>query len=269
MVMLPAFTLLLAFELSSAMRVLFTIAVVLASLSRRDVRETGVESVLSAVLAGALAVAFTVLYAFWPEPGAALLLMAFLGLLAVPYAFDGPHRGAVALAYPAGLAAARHRGGEHGLEDARVEPLFGRGRVLRGRGARVAAGDARLATGAETCVALTAGQPSFAAPRKEARRLSRPARAPSPGSGRPPPGAAASRPPAVVPLPSSRADAGCGRSVSIAATFVDDPLRKRINPQSRHPPNDWSRLRFSLRLARELRHFCRRSLSRSPPGFLP
>ena len=40
------------------------------------------------------------LYTFWPEPGAALLLMAFLGLLVVPYAFDGPHRGAVALAYP-------------------------------------------------------------------------------------------------------------------------------------------------------------------------
>jgi hypothetical protein len=100
MVMLPAFTLLLAFELSSAIRVLFTMAIVLASLSRRDVRETGVESVLSAVLAGVLAVAFTVLYMFWPEPGAALLLMAFLGLLAVPYAFDGPHRGAVALAFP-------------------------------------------------------------------------------------------------------------------------------------------------------------------------
>ena len=100
MVMLPAFMLLLAFELSSAIRVLFTMAVVLASLSRRDVRETGVESVLSAVLAGVLAVGFTMLYAFWPEPGAALLLMAFLGLLAVPYAFDGPHRGAVALAYP-------------------------------------------------------------------------------------------------------------------------------------------------------------------------
>jgi hypothetical protein len=100
MVMLPAFMLLLAFELSSAIRVLFTMAIVLASLSRRDVRETGVESVLSAVLAGVLAVAFTVLYMFWPEPGAALLLMAFLGLLAVPYAFDGPHRGAVALAYP-------------------------------------------------------------------------------------------------------------------------------------------------------------------------
>ena len=100
MVMLPAFTLLLTFELSSAVRVLFTIAIVLASLSRRDVRETGTESVLSAVMAGALAVAFTVLYTFWPEPGAALLVMAFLGLLAVPYAFDGPHRGAVALAFP-------------------------------------------------------------------------------------------------------------------------------------------------------------------------
>ena len=40
--------------------------------------------------------------------------------------------------------------------------------------------------------------------------MSRPARAPSPGSGRPPPGAAASRPPAVAPLPSARVDAGFG-----------------------------------------------------------
>ena len=98
--MLPAFTLLLAFEASSAMRVLFTIAIVLVSLSRRDVRETGVESVLSAIFAGAAALAFSVLYAVWPEPGGALLAMAFLGLLVVPYAFDGRHRGAVALAIP-------------------------------------------------------------------------------------------------------------------------------------------------------------------------
>ena len=67
LVMLPAFTLLLAFELSSAMRVLFTIAIVLVSLNRRDVRETGVESVLSAVLAGAVALAFSVLYVVWPR----------------------------------------------------------------------------------------------------------------------------------------------------------------------------------------------------------
>ena len=68
MVMMPAFSLLLAFNLTSAMRVLFTIAIVLVSLSRRDVRETGAESVLSAMLAGAVAVAFSVLYAFWPSP---------------------------------------------------------------------------------------------------------------------------------------------------------------------------------------------------------
>ena len=36
----------------------------------------------------------------WPQPGAALLAMAFLGLLVVPYAFKGRHRGAVALALP-------------------------------------------------------------------------------------------------------------------------------------------------------------------------
>ena len=53
LVMLPAFSLLLAFNLTSAMRVLFTIAIVLVSLSRRDVRETGAESVLSALMAGA------------------------------------------------------------------------------------------------------------------------------------------------------------------------------------------------------------------------
>ncbi len=98
--MLPAFTLLLAFNLTSAMRVLFTIAIVLVSLSRRDVRETGAESVLSALMAGAVAVAFSVLYTFWPQPGAALLAMAFLGLLVVPRAFSGRHQGAVALAIP-------------------------------------------------------------------------------------------------------------------------------------------------------------------------
>jgi hypothetical protein len=100
LVMLPAFTLLLAFNLTSAMRVLFTIAIVLVSLSRRDVRETGAESVLSALVAGAVAVAFSVLYTFWPQPGPALLAMAFLGLLVVPRAFSGGHQGAVALAIP-------------------------------------------------------------------------------------------------------------------------------------------------------------------------
>ena len=82
------------------MRVLFTIAIVLVSLSRREVRETGAESVLSALMAGAAAVAFSVLYTFWPQPGAALLAMAFLGLLVVPRAFRGRHQGAVALAIP-------------------------------------------------------------------------------------------------------------------------------------------------------------------------
>ncbi len=100
LVMLPAFTLLLVFNLSSAMRVLFTIAIVLVSLNRREVRETGLESVLSAFFAGAVAVAFAVLYTFWPQPGAALLAMAFLGLLVVPHAFEGSHKGAVALAIP-------------------------------------------------------------------------------------------------------------------------------------------------------------------------
>lgn len=100
LVMMPAFSFLLAFDLTSAMRVLFTIAIVLASLSRRDVRETGAESVLSALMAGAAALAFSVLYAFWPQPGAALLVMAFLGLLVVPRAFSGRFQGAVALAVP-------------------------------------------------------------------------------------------------------------------------------------------------------------------------
>ena len=100
LVMLPPFTLLLTLNLTSAMRILFTIAVVLVSLNRRDVRETGIESVLSALFAGVAALAYTVLYAFWPESGASLLAMGFLGLLVVPYAFEGPHRGAVALAVP-------------------------------------------------------------------------------------------------------------------------------------------------------------------------
>jgi hypothetical protein len=100
LVMLPPFTLLLALDLISAMRVLFTIAVVLASLNRRAVRETGVESVLSALMAGAVALGFAMLYAIWPAPGAALLAIAFLGLLVVPYTFEGRHRGAVALAVP-------------------------------------------------------------------------------------------------------------------------------------------------------------------------
>ena len=100
LVMLPAFSLLLAFNLTSAMRVLFTIAIVLVSLSRRDARETGAESVLSALMAGAASVAFSLLYTFWPQPGAALLAMAFLGLLVVPRAFAGRHQGAVALAIP-------------------------------------------------------------------------------------------------------------------------------------------------------------------------
>lgn len=100
LVMLPAFTLLLAFDLGSAMRVLFTIALVLVSLDRREVRETGLESVLSASFAGAVAIAFAVLHAFWPQPGAALLAMAFLGLMVVPHAFSGTHEGAVVLAIP-------------------------------------------------------------------------------------------------------------------------------------------------------------------------
>ena len=100
LVMLPAFSLLLAFNLTSAMRVLFTIAIVLVSLSRRDARETGAESVLSALMAGGAAVAFSLLYTFWPQPGAALLALAFLGLLVAPRAFTGGHQGAVALAIP-------------------------------------------------------------------------------------------------------------------------------------------------------------------------
>ena len=100
LVMMPAFTFLVAFDLTSAMRVLFTVAIVLVSLSRRDVRETGAESVLSAIMAGAAALAFSVLHALWPQPWAALLAMAFLGLLVVPRAFTGHYQGAVALAVP-------------------------------------------------------------------------------------------------------------------------------------------------------------------------
>ena len=100
LVMLPPFTLLLTFEAASAMRILFTVAIVLVSLNRRDARETGVESVLSVVMAGAVAVAFSVLYVVWPQPAGALLVLALLGLLVAPYAFEGPYKGAVALAVP-------------------------------------------------------------------------------------------------------------------------------------------------------------------------
>jgi hypothetical protein len=100
LVMLPPFTLLLAFDLSSAMRILFTVAIVLASLSRRDARETGLESMLSAALAGGIALFSSLLYMLWPRPGPALLVMAIVGLLVVPYAFKGRHKGAVALAVP-------------------------------------------------------------------------------------------------------------------------------------------------------------------------
>lgn len=100
LVMLPPFALFLAFDLTSAMRVLFTAAVVLVSLNRRDVRETGVESILSALMAGAVAAIFTALYTLWPSALGALLLAALLGLLVVPHAFEGRHRGAVALAVP-------------------------------------------------------------------------------------------------------------------------------------------------------------------------
>ena len=48
-------------------------------------------------MAGAVAVAFSVLYTFWLQPGAALLTMAFLGLLIVPRAFRGRHQGALAI----------------------------------------------------------------------------------------------------------------------------------------------------------------------------
>ena len=68
LVMLPPFTLLLTLNLTSAMRILFTIAVVLASLNRRDVRETGIESVLSALFGAWRRWPTRVLYAFWPEP---------------------------------------------------------------------------------------------------------------------------------------------------------------------------------------------------------
>ena len=73
------------------MRILFTVAAVLVSLNRRDVLETGVESVLSVAMAGR-----------WrspspcstrrPEP-APRCSPGFLGLLVVPYAFKGRHRG--------------------------------------------------------------------------------------------------------------------------------------------------------------------------------
>jgi hypothetical protein len=100
LVMLPPVAILLAFNLTSATRILLTIAIVLASLNQRDVRQTGIERLVSTLTAGAVALAATALYAIWPAPGAAMVAMAFLGLLVVPYAFKGPLRGVVALAVP-------------------------------------------------------------------------------------------------------------------------------------------------------------------------
>ena len=145
--MVPAFTLLLAFNLTSAMRVLFTIAIVLVSLNRRDVRETGAESVLSALIAGAVAVAFSVLYTFWPQPGAALLAMAFLGLLW----FRGLRGGAGEqwrwrCRWSGGCSGPRRAAA---VEDAGLVPTRS-GRALRGLGARADPGDAGLAGGSQS-----------------------------------------------------------------------------------------------------------------------
>jgi hypothetical protein len=100
LVMVPPFTVILAFDLGSAIRVLFTIALVLATLERRDARETGAESVLSAIFAGAAALALSLLHMIWPQPLGLLLITALIGLLVVPHALAGRHRGAVALAIP-------------------------------------------------------------------------------------------------------------------------------------------------------------------------
>lgn len=89
LVMLPPVAILLAFNLTSATRVLLTIAIVLASLNQRDVWQTGTERLVSTLTAGAVALAAAALYAIWPAPGAAMVAMAFLGLLVVPYAFKG------------------------------------------------------------------------------------------------------------------------------------------------------------------------------------
>jgi hypothetical protein len=64
------------------------------------VRETGLESMLSALMAGVAAVLFTALYGLWPSALGALLVSALVGLLVAPYAFEGSRRGAVALAIP-------------------------------------------------------------------------------------------------------------------------------------------------------------------------
>ena len=143
--MLPAFSLLLAFNLTSAMRVLFTIAIVLVSLSRRDARETGAESVLSALMAGGAAVAFS----------RALHLLAAAGRRAarhgVPRTAGGAprlhrrHQGAVALAIPLVWVLLGTAEGSTLVEDARLVPLLDPRRALRGLGARADPGDAGLA----------------------------------------------------------------------------------------------------------------------------
>ena len=81
--------------------------------------------------------------------------------------------------------------------------------VLRAAAGRGDAGRADRARGRRDGAAVS-GRVALARPSEGARRLSRRARAPSLGSGRRPPGRPLTRPPAGVPLPSSRADAGFG-----------------------------------------------------------
>ena len=127
----------LAFNLNSAMRVLSTIAVVLVSLSRSKAHETGSESVISALMAGAAAVAFWLL--FWlPSPAPRcwqLLAMAFLGLwwFREPSAIGVRARSRWRSPWSGWVL---DRGGQHLVEDARLVPLLDHERALRGLGAR-------------------------------------------------------------------------------------------------------------------------------------
>lgn len=100
LVMLPLVMVFLALEVVSAIRVLFTVATVLVALERRDAAETGAEILMSILLAGAAAVAFSVLAMIWQSTGAMMLVMALVGLVVVPGAFAGRWRAEVALAVP-------------------------------------------------------------------------------------------------------------------------------------------------------------------------
>ena len=87
LVILPLIALVLVLQLTSAIRVLMTVAIVLAALFRRTAIETGAEILHVGPGGGGVALAFTVLQKIWALPAALVLALALLGLIVLPYAF--------------------------------------------------------------------------------------------------------------------------------------------------------------------------------------